>query len=164
MSILGIGTDLVEVARIEAIWKRFGMNFARRILTQSEVEDLQQTKNPVSFLAKRFAAKEALAKALGTGFRPQGILLTEIGVKNDGLGRPHLEFSGNTQAEIERQGVLEAHLSLSDEREYALAFVVLERIMNQEAWDGIQQGLKDAAEGRVSSLGSFAKYLDEDDD
>lgn len=164
MSILGIGTDLVEVARIEAIWKRFGMNFARRILTQSELRDLQQTKNPVPFLAKRFAAKEAVAKALGTGFRPQGLLLTEIGVRNDGLGRPHLEFSGNTKTEIERQGVLDAHLSLSDEREYALAFVVLERVINQEAWEGIQRGLKDAAEGRISSLGSFAKYLNDDHD
>ncbi len=125
MNIIGIGTDMVSMARIRSIWDRFGFLFARRILSKSELEFLQKSRNPVAFLAKRYAAKEAVAKALGTGFRPQGVLLTEIGVSNDALGRPYLSFSGNAQAEITRQAVKTSHLSLSDEREYALAFVIL---------------------------------------
>lgn len=127
MSIVGIGTDLVSIARIKTIWNRYGMNFAHRILTKNELEALQQNKNPIHFLAKRFAAKEAVAKALGTGFRPNGILLTEIGVMNDSLGRPYLEFTGYTKQEIDRLKV-KAHISLSDERDYAMAFVILELI------------------------------------
>jgi holo-[acyl-carrier protein] synthase len=125
MSIIGIGTDLVATVRIETIWNRFGMNFARRILTEAELEKLSLNKNPIHFLAKRFAAKEAVAKALGTGFRPQGILLTEIGVMNDNLGRPYLEFSGRTKEIFDKLGV-KTHISLSDERDHALAFVILE--------------------------------------
>ncbi len=126
MSILGIGTDLVSIARIETIWNRFGMNFARRILTEKELQNLNNSKDPIHFLAKRFAAKEAVAKALGTGFRPEGILLTEIGVLNDDLGRPYLEFIGHTEQVFDKLGAM-THISLSDEREYAMAFVILEK-------------------------------------
>lgn len=121
---MGIGTDIVSIARIKSIWDRFQAVFARKILTPNELKDLSKTNDAVAFLAKRYAAKEAVAKALGTGFR-QGILLTEIGVNNDELGRPHLEFFGNTQLEIERRQIVESHLSLSDEREFAVAFVIL---------------------------------------
>lgn len=133
MSIIGIGTDLVAIARIETIWNRFGMHFARRILTENELDSLtnhliknaSNSKNPIHFLAKRFAAKEAVAKALGTGFRPEGILLTEIGVRNDELGRPYLEFFGHTKEVFDKLKV-KTHISLSDERDYAMAFVILE--------------------------------------
>ena len=125
MNIIGIGTDIVSLARIQSIWDRFGVAFARRILSKSELEFLHKSKNPVGFLAKRYAAKEAVAKALGTGFRPYGILLTEISVSNDLLGRPYLNFNGNAGKEMARLAVKTSHLSLSDEREYALAFVIL---------------------------------------
>jgi len=125
MNIIGIGTDIVSLARIQSIWNRFGIAFARRILGKSELEFLQKSKDPVGFLAKRYAAKEAVAKALGTGFRPGGILLTEISVNNDPLGRPYLSFNGNAEKEMLRLAVKTTHLSLSDEREYALAFVIL---------------------------------------
>lgn len=124
MNISGIGTDIVAIPRIQAIWERFGGSFAKRILTSEELEELKKSTAPVSFLAKRFAAKEALVKALGTGFR-EGILLTEIGVTKDRLGRPHLTFTGRTQTEIEARFIKASHLSLSDEKEYALAFVIL---------------------------------------
>jgi len=127
MNILGIGTDMVSIARIRFIWKRFGLKFALRILTKIELKDLPKFHDPVPFLAKRYAAKEAVSKALGTGFRPQGILLTEIGVNNDSLGRPHLHFMGSAEKEIKRLEVVESHLSLSDEQEFALAFVILLR-------------------------------------
>jgi holo-[acyl-carrier protein] synthase len=125
MQILGIGTDLVSIARIRNLWERYGFNFARRILTPGELEEVTELKNPIPFLAKRYAAKEAVAKALGTGFRPNGILLSEIGVRNDELGRPHLVFFGRTAEEIERRKISDSQISLTDEREYALAFVIL---------------------------------------
>jgi holo-[acyl-carrier protein] synthase len=125
VNIIGIGTDLVSIARIKSIWERYGEAFARRILAKSELEDLANAKNPVGFLAKRYAAKEAVAKALGTGFQPQGFWLTDIAVSNDPLGRPFLVFSGEAKAELTRRQISECHLSLSDEREFALAFVIL---------------------------------------
>lgn len=125
MKIIGIGTDMVAIARIQKIWDQYGMAFAHRILTRGELENLQKNRNPVSFLAKRYAAKEAVAKALGTGFRPEGVLLTDIGVSNDALGRPFLKLSGGAANEMSRKQVIDSHISLSDEKEYALAFVVL---------------------------------------
>ncbi|HEV2523701.1 MAG TPA: holo-ACP synthase [Gammaproteobacteria bacterium] len=125
MKIVGIGTDIVSTSRIKTIWDRFGSAFARRILAKSELTRLELSRDPVSFLAKRYAAKEAVAKALGTGFRPEGILLTEISVNNNALGRPYLEFSGEAEREMARLRVVESHLTLSDEKEFAVAFVVL---------------------------------------
>lgn len=127
MSIVGIGTDIVSIARIQSIWERFGLAFAKRILSTSEQDYLKKARDPVAFLAKRYAAKEAVAKALGTGFRPQGILLTDITVNNDALGKPYLTFSGEAAAAIERHQVSETHLTLADEKEFAVAFVVLTR-------------------------------------
>ncbi len=125
MKMIGVGTDIVSMARIKRIWDRFGLAFANRILTKFELEELPNVRNPIAFLAKRYAAKEAVSKALGTGFRPDGVLLTEIGVNNDPLGRPLLHFLGEAQREIERLQVIDSHLSLSDEREFAVAFVIL---------------------------------------
>jgi len=125
MNIIGIGTDIVAIARIKKIWERYGLAFAKRILTPSEFEQLPKSRDQIGFLAKRYAAKEAVAKALGTGFRPDGVLLTDIGVSNDHLGRPHLLFSGFAKQEIERKGVTESYITLSDEKEFAVAFVIL---------------------------------------
>jgi holo-[acyl-carrier protein] synthase len=125
MKIVGIGTDIVSIERIERLWNEHGQNFARRILSVSELLDLEKSKNKIAFLAKRYAAKEALAKALGTGFQPNGLLLTEISVRNDELGRPYLEFLGQSKKETEKYHVTESHLSLSDEKEFAVAFVIL---------------------------------------
>ncbi len=125
MKIIGIGTDIVSITRIESIWDRFGVTFARRILTPTELLELPKISKPVHFLAKRFAAKEAFAKALGTGFRQGGIWLTEIGVVNDSLGKPEFIFRGNAASEVALRGITESHLSLSDEKEFAVAFVIL---------------------------------------
>lgn len=123
--IKGIGTDLVEVKRIQKIWDRFGLAFARRILTINEFQEFQKTLLPVAFLAKRYAAKEAMAKAMGTGFQPNGFWLTDIGVLNDALGKPYLDFTQRMQGIIMERGIEQCYLSLSDEKEFALAFVVL---------------------------------------
>ena len=122
----GIGTDIVAVARLRASLDRHGERFAARILTEAELAGFRQHANPANFLAKRFAAKEAMAKALGTGFR-DGLSLHDIAVSNDELGKPSLVLSESLQRRLRAEGVTGTHLSLSDEREYAVAFVIVER-------------------------------------
>ena len=122
--ILGIGTDIVQVARMERNLHRFGGRFPRRILTPNELRDFDRVRQRAHFLAKRFAAKEAAAKAFGTGFR-DGLLPRHIGVGHDALGRPCLEFLGPAVQLRARLGAAVDHLSIADERDYAVAFVVL---------------------------------------
>lgn len=123
--ILGIGTDLVNVARIELALQRHGEKFARRLLATAEWGDYRRTSHAARFLAKRFAAKEALAKACGTGLRyPVG--LQSISVIHDGLGKPTFSFDANLADFLRGRGVARHHLSISDEHEAALAFVILE--------------------------------------
>ena len=124
--IYGIGTDIVEVKRIEAGLERHGRRFAERILTASELAAFDNSPQQAAFLAKRFAAKEAAVKALGTGFR-HGISLSHINVGRDPLGRPLLEFNGEMATRMAAAGIVSSHLSLSDEKDYALAFVVMEK-------------------------------------
>ena len=124
--ILGVGVDVVRVSRVQAALDRFGGRFARRILTGEELDDLPGPRRAAQFLAKRFAAKEALVKALGTGFR-FGVGLRDIGVRHDALGQPYLVYSAAAQRLLDSRGVVESHLSLSDEADLALAFVTLVR-------------------------------------
>lgn len=123
--IYGIGVDIVEVARIRRSLARFGERLARRVLTEHELADYRRARRPEYFLASRFAAKEALSKALGTGFR-EGIAPRRIGVRHDVRGKPSLVCTGEVRRHLQRHGIAAAHLSLSDEREYAVAYVVLE--------------------------------------
>ncbi|NWN81496.1 MAG: holo-ACP synthase [Halomonas sp.] len=123
--ILGIGTDIARVARFDAALSRRGERLTRRLLGEVERERMRHHAAPVAFLAKRFAAKEAFVKALGIGLR-QGMRWTEIQVVNDGLGRPSLLLSGKAHELALAAGVRGTHLSLSDEEEFAVAFVVLE--------------------------------------
>lgn len=122
--IYGIGTDIVEVARVQSAWERHGERFARRILTPAEYTAFGGAKLPVYYLAKRFAAKEATVKALGTGFRG-GIRLADIGVVHNAAGKPDLVCTGHAQRLMQRLNIGASHLSLADEREYAVAFVIL---------------------------------------
>lgn len=122
----GIGTDIVQVARIRASLDRFGERFARRVLASEEWARFTTSAQPAHFLARRFAAKEATAKALGTGFR-DGLGLRDIVVVNDIRGRPGLVFQGRARELEENLGIGECFVSISDEREYAVAFVTLMR-------------------------------------
>ncbi|MAR70843.1 MULTISPECIES: holo-ACP synthase [Halomonas] len=124
--ILGIGTDIARIERFDAAIARHGARFAERILGPLEAERYTEAPRPSAFLAKRFAAKEAWLKALGTGLR-HGMRWTEIQVVNDPLGRPELVVSGEALRLADQAGVGACHLSLSDESDVALAFVVLER-------------------------------------
>lgn len=120
--IFGIGTDIVSVGRIRDALERHGERFARRILADSELEAYRRATHPENFLAKRFAAKEAAAKAFGTGFR-DGLNMRDIAVVNDKKGKPELQFSGRASVLSDELGVGRHYLSLSDEREHAIAFV-----------------------------------------
>lgn len=123
--IYGIGTDIVEVSRIEDALARFGEAFAQRILSCREWMAFEQSHTKPRFLAKRFAAKEAFAKALGTGLRAPATL-QNIGVTHDNLGKPMLDLAPELQALLDQRGIHFQHLTISDEKALAVAFVVLE--------------------------------------
>jgi holo-[acyl-carrier protein] synthase len=123
--IYGVGNDVVEIGRIEKALERFGERFARRILCEPEMKRFSGHRNPAAYLAKRFAAKEAFTKALGTGIRHPANW-HGVWVKNLPSGKPVLEYSAALRALLEKRRVTNAHLSLSDEREMAFATVILE--------------------------------------
>lgn len=122
--IFGIGTDIVRVARMQQSLDKHGERFAKRILTEQELVGYQHASKPANYLAKRFAAKEATAKAMGTGFR-NGLSLKHINIGHDQNGKPLLEFNGKAAEFMQQQGIQDAHISLADEQEYAVAFVTL---------------------------------------
>ena len=124
--IFGIGTDIVQVARMQNIVDRFGVRIAEKILTPSELEEYLVCRRPAAFLAKHFAAKEAVAKALGTGFS-RGVRAQEIAVVHDDGGQPRIDYCGRTKHVIEEQGVGQTFLSIADEGAYAIAFVTLQK-------------------------------------
>ena len=121
----GIGTDIVAVKRLQGMWERHGDRALEKLLAPQEMADFARAADKGRFLAKRFAAKEAFSKAVGTGVRPPAVL-PAIAVAHDELGKPILVFCGRLAEMIENQG-LKAHLSLSDEADYAIAYVILER-------------------------------------
>ena len=123
--IFGIGTDIVEVNRIQASITQFGDDFAKRILTDSELESYLQSQIKARFLAKRFAAKEAFSKALGTGLRAPATF-QNIAVSHDALGKPMMLLSPELQAFLDAKNIKQTHISISDEKTLAAAFVVLE--------------------------------------
>jgi len=123
--IVGIGTDIVAVARLRGMWERHGDRALDKLLAPSERADFAGAADKGRFLAKRFAAKEAFAKAFGSGVRPP-VLLPAIGIGHDELGKPVFEFHGQL-AEIVLSRRLTTHLSISDEAEYAVAYVLLEQ-------------------------------------
>ena len=124
--IYGIGTDLVDPARIVSSLERYGERFARRVLADSEWPDYLKHAKPAVFLAKRFAAKEAFSKALGTGLRAP-VMFQNIAVQHDAQGKPYFEFDQELSDWIGQRGIIGSHLSISDELALASAFVVLEK-------------------------------------
>jgi len=123
--IFGIGTDIVHVQRMHESLEKYGDKFAKRILTKTEFNEFIQVNGKASFLAKRFAAKEATAKAMGTGFSG-GLSLQHIGVTHNAAGKPVLDFIEQAKKIVEEKNIQATHISLSDERDYAVAFVTLE--------------------------------------
>ncbi len=123
--IYGVGNDVVEIGRIEKALERFGERFARRILCEPELRRFSGHRKPAAYLAKRFAAKEAFTKALGTGIRAPANW-HGVWVRNLTSGKPVLEFSEPLKELLLKKGVTRSHLSLSDEKGVAFATVILE--------------------------------------
>lgn len=122
--ILGIGNDLVRESRIARIYQRHGERFARKLLMPEEEVALTTAERPSNRLAKAFAAKEAFAKAWGTGFR--GLSHQDCGVIRDPSGQPQMVFSSTQQARLQARGVQRVHLALTDQDDWVLAMVVIE--------------------------------------
>ncbi len=123
--IFGIGTDIVEMSRMESTWERFGEHFAKRILMDEEMDLFTQTKQPARFLAMRFAGKEAAVKAMGTGFA-HGVWLRDVGIINNEWGRPLIIWSERGRKVCEQLGIGKGHVSLTDDAGLVLAFAVVE--------------------------------------
>ncbi|MCR8923314.1 holo-ACP synthase [Dasania sp. GY-MA-18] len=123
--IVGIGTDLVKIARIEASYQRLGDKFAQRILTAQEFKQFQTAAKPMALLAKRFAVKEATGKALGTGIG-QGVSWQDIYIEHSPQGAPILCLAGKAAEYAASKQVCAQHVSISDEDDIATAFVILE--------------------------------------
>jgi holo-[acyl-carrier protein] synthase len=123
--IFGVGTDVVEIERIKGALERHGERFALRILCPPELERFKRHRLPANYLAKRFAAKEAFTKALGTGIKSPANW-HGVWVRNLASGKPVLEYSDALAALLKKRGITSAHLSLSDERGVAFATVILE--------------------------------------
>ncbi|SDZ87716.1 holo-ACP synthase [Microbulbifer marinus] len=125
--IVSIGTDICSYSRVEAAWRRFGDRFVERVLSAGEQRAFAELAIPnrAAYLCKRFAAKEALGKALGTGIG-RGISWQHIEVRRRRGEAPQVFLSGAARARADAMGVARIHLSLSDEKDFALAFVIFE--------------------------------------
>ena len=121
---IGIGTDIVDVARIETVWRRHPERFQRRILTASERQECARAPDPWRFIAKRFAAKEAIAKAFGTGIGGE-LGFQDITIAREASGAPRVDLSPEASGLLARRGGREVLVSISDERAYAVAFAMV---------------------------------------
>lgn len=124
--IYGIGTDLVSIKRIEDALFRFGDRFLHRILSEVEVAEYAKSSQPARFIAKRFAAKEAFSKAFGTGIG-EIVGWHDIRVTHDALGKPQIETSEALRKVLATRQIVHSHISITDETEQAMAFVVIEK-------------------------------------
>ncbi|MEX2122539.1 MAG: holo-ACP synthase [Woeseia sp.] len=122
--IFGVGTDIVELSRIQATYDRFGDRFVERLLMPEERTLFEKAKWPVRFLAMRFAGKEATVKAMGTGFG-HGVWIRDVGILNNPWGRPLITFSARGQGVCRQLGIGEGHVSLTDDAGLVIAFAVV---------------------------------------
>ena len=127
--IFGVGTDVVEMSRMQASYERFGEHLVKRILMPEEIELFRRSKQPVRFLAMRFAGKEAAVKAMGTGFA-HGVWLRDVGITNNKWGRPLVIWSERGQRVCDRLGIGSGHVSLTDDAGLVIAFAVVEAVTN----------------------------------
>ncbi|MDH3747208.1 MAG: holo-ACP synthase [Gammaproteobacteria bacterium] len=123
--IFGVGTDVVQLSRIQATYDRFGEHFVRRLLMGPELKLFERSKDPVRFLAMRFAGKEATVKAMGTGFS-HGVWLRDVGIDNNNWGRPLVIWSERGRRVCDRLGISNGHVSLTDDAGLVIAFSVVE--------------------------------------
>jgi holo-[acyl-carrier protein] synthase len=132
--ILGIGSDIMDIRRVEKVLERHGARFSRRCFTETEIAKAERRRGAgthIATYAKRFAAKEACAKALGSGFA-NGVYMKDIGVVNDSAGRPTLLLTGGAREYLQKivppGMVAHLHLTITDEPPLAQAFVIIEAV------------------------------------
>ena len=127
MKIFGIGTDIVNIKRMEKSLKKYGLKFKNKIFSKNEILYCEKKKYPSSYYAKRFAAKEAFSKALGTGIR-KGISLKNIEISNNSKGKPYILLRGDLSKFLKKKiknKKYDIHLSLSDDKPWAQATVII---------------------------------------
>jgi holo-[acyl-carrier protein] synthase len=124
--IFGIGTDVVQLERVRLVHEKFGDRFVERLLLPAELDAFRRYKRPVRFLAMRFAAKEAIVKAMGTGFA-HGMWIRDSGVVSNAWGKPEIIWSERGRGMCEQLGIGEGHVTLTDEAGLIVAVVVLMR-------------------------------------
>ncbi|WP_321323001.1 holo-ACP synthase [Thiomicrorhabdus sp.] len=124
--IVGVGTDIVDVERIEKVYKKQGDSFAQRLLSEAELHEFTNQLYPERFLAKRWALKEAVSKALGTGIS-QGVRFKDMTVAHKESGQPVLVLAGSTLEKSNELGITDWAISISDEKHHTVAFVVAEQ-------------------------------------
>jgi holo-[acyl-carrier protein] synthase len=123
--IFGIGVDVLEAARVKKLYDKYGDRFVERLLMPAEREQLGKTRRTERFLAMRFAAKEAIVKAMGTGFS-HGIWIRDVGVVQNSWGRPEVVYSPRGEKVRRRLGIGAGHVTLTDEAGLIVAVAVLE--------------------------------------
>ena len=127
MKIFGIGTDIVNIKRIDSLLKNSGNSFKKRIFSNKEILYCEKKNSPSSYYAKRFAAKEAFSKQLGTGFK-KGISLKNIEIFNDATGKPNIKLKGGVEVYLKKKikkKKYNIYLSLSDDKPWAQATVII---------------------------------------
>ena len=127
MKIFGIGTDIVNIKRFEKMSKKNKNVFISRVFSKSEINYCEKKKTPLSFYAKRFAAKEAVSKAMGTGIR-KGVNFRNIEINNDKYGKPYIKLKGSTANFLKKKinnKKYSIHLSLSDDKPWAQATAII---------------------------------------
>jgi len=122
--IFGIGTDVVRLDRVQRTLERFGEHFVRRLLLPAELEAFRRQRRPARFLAMRFAAKEAVVKAMGTGFA-HGMWIRDVGVVQNSWGKPEIIYSARGDERRRELGIGDGHISLTDEAGLVVAVAVL---------------------------------------
>lgn len=125
--IIGMGTDIIDKKRIEKSYQQHGDKLVKKLLSEKEMAIFINKCDKVGYLAKRWAAKEALGKAMGTGIRAP-VLLPNITVLNNGLGKPYFELSETIHSILKQQQINQIHLSISDEKDLAMAWVICEHL------------------------------------
>ena len=129
--IVGIGNDVIDIRRIDETLSRFGERFIERIFTDVEIRKSEKRAQRAASYAKRFAAKEACSKALGTGFR-RGVFWKDMGVVNEASGKPTMVLTGGARARLDAMmppgHAARIHLTITDDFPYAHAFVMIEAV------------------------------------
>lgn len=128
--IVGIGTDIVDVERIAKVYQKQTQAFAERLLSESELLEFKHQLHPESYLSKRWALKEAVSKALGTGIA-QGVRFKDMSIAHKESGQPYLVLAGTTLDKANELGITHWSISVSDEKHHTVAFVIAESRENK---------------------------------